>query len=243
MPDDSPNDSRHAELSFESWRLFRILSEFVDGFDIMGGLGPCVTVFGSARTKPDDPVYQQAVRCGRLVCEAGFGVITGGGPGIMEAANKGAYEVKDTCGGISVGLNIDLPFEQAPNPYQTHPLNFRYFFIRKVMFVKYACGFILFPGGFGTLDELFETLTLVQTEKITRFPVALVGKDFWGGLTEWMTKTMRDQYQTISPGDEELFLLTDSEDEAVQHIKNHFDREAWGHQSRRIIPGPPPGEG
>ena len=228
---------RDAALSRESWRLFRILSEFVDGFEEMSTVGPAVSVFGSARTKPEEEYYQQAVRCGELIVKRDLAVITGGGPGIMEAANKGAFE-SGVAGAKSVGLNIELPFEQAPNPFQTHPLMFRYFFIRKVMFVKYAAGFVIFPGGFGTLDELFESLTLIQTAKIQKFPVALVGKDFWSGLLDWVTTTMRDRYKTISPEDLDLLYLTDSEEEAVDHVTKHFDRDKWKRQVRPTIPGP-----
>ena len=224
-------------LSRESWRLFRILSEFVDGFETMAEVGPAVSVFGSARTKPDHPYYQQAVECGRRIVEQKLAVITGGGPGIMEAANKGAFE-SGVSGAKSVGLNIDLPFEQKPNPYQTHALNFRYFFIRKVMFVKYAAGFIIFPGGFGTMDELFESLTLIQTEKIQTFPVALVGVDYWGGLIDWVRNTMAEKYHTIGKKDLDLLLLTDSLDEALDHVVGRFDRQAWKAQVRPTIPGP-----
>jgi len=229
--------TQDAALSRESWRLFRILSEFVDGFEAMSAVGPAVSVFGSARTRPEEPGYQQAVRCGEMIVKRDLAVITGGGPGMMEAANKGAFE-SGVAGAKSVGLNIELPFEQAPNPYQTHPLMFRYFFIRKVMFVKYAAGFIIFPGGFGTLDELFESLTLMQTQKIQEFPVVLVGKDFWGGLMDWVKGTLVDKYQTISPGDLDLFHLTDSEEEAVDYVTKHFDRDKWKKQVRPTIPGP-----
>ncbi|MEE9404139.1 MAG: TIGR00730 family Rossman fold protein [Algisphaera sp.] len=226
-----------AALSRESWRLFRILSEFVDGFDAMASVGPAVSVFGSARTDPKEECYQQAVRCGEMIVKRDLAVITGGGPGIMEAANKGAYE-SGVKGAKSVGLNIELPFEQAPNTYQTHPLMFRYFFIRKVMFVKYAAGFIIFPGGFGTLDELFESLTLMQTDKIQKFPVVLVGKEFWGGLLDWMRGTLAEKFKTISPEDMDLFHLTDSEEEAVEFVTQQFDRETWKKQVRPTIPGP-----
>ena len=174
-------------LSKETWRLFRILAEFVDGFEAMHDITRGVTVFGSSRTPCDDPFYHQAVECGRRLVENDFAVITGGGPGIMEAANKGAYEAS----GTSVGLNISLPTEQQPNRYQTHELTFRYFFVRKVMFVKYACGFIIFPGGFGTMDEFFESMTLMQTLKIQPFPVICIGTKFWGGLVDWMRQIGR----------------------------------------------------
>jgi len=234
MPNRATQD---AALSRESWRLFRILSEFVDGFEAMSAVGPAISVFGSARTKPDEDYYRQAVRCGELIVNRDLACITGGGPGIMEAANKGAFQ-SGAEGAKSVGLNIELPFEQAPNPYQTHPLMFRYFFIRKVMFVKYAAGFIIFPGGFGTLDELFESLTLIQTQKIQKFPVVLVGQEFWGGLLDWVKSTLAEKYQTISPEDLDLFHLTDSEEEAVDYVAQHFDRVKWKQQVRPTIPGP-----
>lgn len=234
MPDREAQDNA---LSRESWRLFRILAEFVDGFEVMADICPAVSVFGSARTKPDDPYYQQAVECGRRIVESDLAVITGGGPGIMEAANKGAFE-SGVEGAKSIGLNIDLPFEQKPNRYQTHELTFRYFFIRKVMFVKYAAGFIIFPGGFGTMDELFESLTLIQTEKIQSFPVALIGRDYWGGLIDWIKGTMLEQHQTISPGDLDLLRVTDSLDEAMEHVVGSFDRQRWKSQVRPTIPGP-----
>lgn len=201
-------------LSKETWRLFRILSEFVEGFETMNAIGPAVSVFGSARTPADDPNYLHAVECGKLLVDADFSVITGGGPGIMEAANKGAYE----AGGKSIGLNISLPMEQSGNPYQSDglSLDFRYFFVRKVMFVKYASGFIIFPGGFGTMDEFFESMTLIQTMKIRPFPVVLVGHHFWDGLVDWMKETMLGQYENISPEDMELFHVTDDVAEAVQ---------------------------
>ncbi|MEM6749694.1 MAG: TIGR00730 family Rossman fold protein [Planctomycetota bacterium] len=224
-----------AALSRETWRLFRILSEFVDGFEVMGDVGPAVTVFGSARTKPGTPMYDKAEHCGKLIAEAGLATITGGGPGIMEAANQGAYK----AGGASVGLNIDLPFEQTSNEHQTHVLNFRYFFIRKVMFVKYACGFILFPGGFGTLDEIAEVLTLTQTKKISKFPVVLVGSSFWNPLLDWFREVLlSEEHQTISAEDLDLVHVTDDEAEAVERIKNSFDRESWRSQVRPTIPGP-----
>ncbi|MEM9881845.1 MAG: TIGR00730 family Rossman fold protein [Planctomycetota bacterium] len=232
-----PSDAQDHALSRESWRLFRILSEFVDGFEVMADVGPAVTVFGSARTSAEDPYYQQAVACGRRIVEHDLAVITGGGPGIMEAANRGAFE-SGVAGAKSVGLNIDLPFEQKPNPYQTHELNFRYFFVRKVMFVKYAAGFIIFPGGFGTMDELFESLTLIQTRKIADFPVALVGVDYWRGLIDWVRHTMAETHRTISPTDLDLLRLTDSLDEAMDHVVGRFDRDRWKSQVRPTIPGP-----
>ena len=205
---------RKQALALESWRALRILSEFVDGVETMSRCAPGVAVFGSARLKPEHPSYQQAEKCGRLLVEQGFTVITGGGPGVMEAANKGAKE----AGGTSVGLNIVLPMEQQPNPFQTVDIEFRYFFVRKVMFVKYARGFIIFPGGFGTMDELFEALTLIQTLKIVPFPIVLVGTKFWAPLVDWMKTTLRDEYATVSPGDFEIFSITDSVEEAVQIV-------------------------
>jgi len=189
-------------------------------------------VFGSARTEESDQIYQLAVECGRKLVENDFTVITGGGPGIMEAANRGAY----SAAGKSIGLNIDLPMEQDPNPYQTHELNFRYFFVRKVMFVKYACGFINFPGGFGTMDEFFEAVTLIQTLKIEPFPVVCVGTDFWSGLIDWMKSTMLGRYRNISPGDLDLFHVTDSVDEAVEIIKRSFNRDQWSEVTSMTMP-------
>ncbi len=219
-------------LSRETWRLFRIISEFVDGFEAMSQIGPAVTVFGSARTAPDHPLFDQAVQCGRLLVENDFAVITGGGPGIMEAANKGASE----AGGISVGLNISLPLEQKPNPYQTHSLTFRYFFVRKVNFVKYAKGFIIFPGGFGTMDEFFESMTLIQTLKVEPFPVVCVGRQFWSGLIEWMRNVMLESHQNISPEDMDLFHLTDDVEEAVRIVRSCFDRRSAAGPGGPTIP-------
>lgn len=198
------------------WRIFRIMAEFVDGFEVMGRLGPAVSVFGSARLKPDNKYYQLAVECGKQLAQAGYAVITGGGPGIMEAANKGAKE----AGGRSIGLNISLPHEQTSNPYQSISLNFHYFFCRKVMFVKYAHAFICFPGGFGTMDEYFEALTLVQTGKSQKFPVIMIGKRFWGELIGWMQDTMLgEEFATIGPDDLHLFHLTDSVEEVVEIVR------------------------
>lgn len=208
---DRPHKQR---LTQESWRVLRILSEFVEALDTLERIPPAVSVFGSARTRPDSPVYQQAVDCGRRLAQAGFATITGGGPGIMEAANRGALE----AGGVSVGLNITLPMEQKPNPYQNVELDFRYFFIRKVMFVKYARGFIIFPGGFGTMDEYFESLTLIQTLKVVPFPVVLIGSRFWSGLLKWMRETLDEEHHTISPQDMNLFSVTDDVEEAVRIV-------------------------
>jgi len=206
-PNARPNDR-------EAWRVFKIMAEFVDGFETLANLPDAVTIFGSARTKPDHPDYASAVKLAHRLAERGRTVITGGGPGIMEAANKGAFQ----AGGASVGLNITLPREQKPNPYQTHELTFEYFF-GKVMFVKYARAFVIFPGGFGTMDELFEAITLIQTEKIHPFPVVLIGKKFWGELMGWLGTTLRDEYQTISPEDLTLFRITDDIEEAVEFIE------------------------
>lgn len=214
---------KELELSKETWRMFRIMSEFVDGFETMAEVGKAVTCFGSARTKPDNPWYQHARRCGQLLAQRDFAVITGGGPGIMEACNRGAFD----AGGRSVGLNIALPMEQEPNPYQTHSLTFRYFFVRKVMFVKYASGFINFPGGFGTMDEFFESLTLIQTLKIAPFPVVCVGVDYWKGLLDWIEQTMLHEYYTIDAKDLRLFHLTDNVEEAVDVIVRAYESESW----------------
>jgi uncharacterized protein (TIGR00730 family) len=193
------------------WRVLRIQSEFVEGFGALATLGPAVSVFGSARIPPDDPAYALAEEVGRRLADAGFAVITGGGPGLMEAANKGAAE----AGGLSVGLGIELPREQGLNPYVEVGVDFRYFFARKTMFVKYAQGFIVMPGGFGTLDELFESLTLVQTQKVTSFPIVLLGSDYWGGLIDWIKQTVLAEGK-ISDGDLDMFRVTDDVHEAVQ---------------------------
>lgn len=222
MPDNGFDD-HDISMSRETWRLFRIMSEFVDGIETMSALGKAVTVFGSARTHADNPYYKQAVDCGRMLSERGFTVITGGGPGIMEAANKGAYEAE----GNSVGLNISLPMEQHPNPYQTHELLFRYFFVRKVMFVKYASGFVCFPGGFGTMDEFFESLTLIQTHKVDPFPIVCIGKEFWGGLVDWIRETMLEKHGTISKDDLLLFHVTDDIDAAVELVSKCYDDKCW----------------
>ncbi|MCA1751558.1 MAG: TIGR00730 family Rossman fold protein [Cryomorphaceae bacterium] len=206
----------------DSWAIFKIMSEFVEGFEKMSRIKPCVSIFGSARFSDDDPSYTIAEEIAFRLSESGYGVITGGGPGIMEAGNKGAKR----GGGVSVGLNIELPFEQSGNAYidGDKMINFDYFFVRKVMFVKYSQGFIVMPGGFGTLDELFEAMTLIQTGKIGRFPIILYGKDYWGGLLDWVKKTLRDNYKTISPEDLELFRLVDSPEEAVEHIDRFYGK-------------------
>ncbi len=205
--------------SNNSWAIFKIMSEFVEGYERLSKIGPCVSIFGSARTKPDHPYYKMAEKVGYLLTQNGFGVITGGGPGIMEAGNKGANRGK----GISVGLNIDLPFEQHDNPWIDNgkSLDFDYFFVRKVMFVKYSQGFVVMPGGFGTMDELFEAITLIQTHKIGRFPIVLVGKKFWSGLLEWIENTLLEE-GNISPGDMKLFRVVDTAEEAVEHFNKFY---------------------
>ena len=197
----------------DPWRIFRIMAEFVESFETMSKVGPAVTVFGSARTKSSETFYKASVELGQKLAKENFAVITGGGPGIMEAANKGAKQAK----GKSVGLNIELPHEQGGNRFTNVPVNFHYFFARKVCFVKYSLGFVFMPGGFGTLDEMFEVLTLVQTERITRFPLVLFGKRYWSGLLRWMDTALED-HQLISPGDLDLLRVTDDVDEAVQII-------------------------
>mgnify|MGYP001227519672 CR=1 FL=1 len=205
----------------DSWAVFKIMSEFVEGYERMAKIGPCVSIFGSARTLPDHPYYQLAEDISYLLTKNKYGVITGGGPGIMEAANKGAKKGN----GKSVGLNIDLPFEQKPNSYIDHDklINFDYFFVRKVMFVKYAQGFIVLPGGFGTLDETFEALTLIQTHKIGKFPVILVGSSFWKGLIKWLKEILMDQEKTISPEDMDLMKIVDTPQEAVDEINKFYN--------------------
>ncbi|GAB1821335.1 LOG family protein [Herbidospora sp. RD11066] len=220
MVPDSTHDQRLLDrrgpadwLHMDPWRVLRIQAEFVEGFGSLAELPPSVTVFGSARTKPDSPDYELGVRLGGALADAGYGVITGGGPGCMEAANKGAVE----AGGISVGLGIELPHEQSMNEYVNLGVEFRYFFVRKTMFVKYSCGFVTLPGGFGTLDELFEALTLVQTRKVTSFPVILMGTSFWSPMIDWIKTSLLGEGK-ISPQDVDLIRLTDDVDEAVQII-------------------------
>ncbi len=206
-----------------AWTMFKVIAEFVDSFETMNKIGPFISIFGSARTKPDHPYYQMAVDVAKRMVEEGYGVITGGGPGIMEAGNKGAHDSQ----GISVGLNIDLPFEQSHNAY-IHPsynLDHRYFFIRKVMFVKYAQAFVVLPGGFGTMDELFEVLTLIQTKKITKVPVILMGSEFWGGMKDWIKNVMLEQAHNISPDDMDLIPVVDTPEEVATIINNFYDKE------------------
>ena len=208
--------------SSDSWNIFKIMSEFVEGYESLSKIGPCVSVFGAARTKPGTKYYEMAVEIGQKLAAAGLGVITGGGPGIMEAGNKGASKEK----GASVGLNIDLPFEQSSNPYIDHDKNidFRFFFVRKVMFMKYAQGFIVLPGGFGTLDELFEALTLVQTQKSAEFPIILVGSSYWKGLVDWIKSTMLEEEHNINEKDLELFTIVDTAEEAVNEIFEFYSK-------------------
>jgi uncharacterized protein (TIGR00730 family) len=206
----------------DSWHLFKIMSEFVEGFEKMSRIGPCVSIFGSARTKPDNKYYILAEEIAFKLTAEGYGVITGGGPGIMEAANKGARRGK----GKSVGLNIVLPFEQRPNEFIDHDksINFDYFYVRKTMFLKYSQGFIGMPGGFGTMDELFEALTLVQTSKIAQFPIVLVGRAYWGGMVEWIKKDMLESENYIHAVDLDLFHIVDTADEAVKHITDFYSK-------------------
>ncbi len=213
-----------------SWTMFKVIAEFVDGFETLNKIGPCISIFGSARTKPDSKYYKLAVNISKRLTQEGFGVITGGGPGIMEAANKGARLNE----GMSVGLNIDLPFETSHNAYidPDKNLNHRYFFVRKVMFVKYAQAFVVMPGGFGTLDELFEVLTLVQTNKITSVPIILVGTEFWSGMKDWITKSMLEMESNISAKDLDLIPVTDDVEEVVKIINKFYE----GDQSPNLKP-------
>jgi len=205
----------------DSWAIFKIMSEFVDGYEKLSRIGPCVSIFGSARTRPGEKYYEQAEAIAYQLTQHGYGVITGGGPGIMEAGNKGAHRGK----GVSVGLNIELPFEQHDNPYidSDKSLDFDYFFVRKVMFVKYSQGFVVMPGGFGTLDELFEAMTLIQTKKIGKFPIVLVGRKFWGGLMDWVKTTLVEE-KNINPADLDLISLVDTSDEVLEVIDTFYNK-------------------
>ncbi len=227
----TPNEDRKIREKFapktwneiktnDSWGIFKIMSEFVEGYEKLSRIGPCVSIFGSARTAPNDKNYILAEEIAFQLTQNGYGVITGGGPGIMEAGNKGASRGN----GISVGLNIELPFEQQDNRYISKgmSLDFDYFFVRKVMFVKYAQGFIVMPGGFGTLDELFEAITLIQTKKIGRFPILLVGSEFWSGLIDWIKKVLLQENATISQEDLKLFKVVDTAEEAIEHLNNYY---------------------
>jgi uncharacterized protein (TIGR00730 family) len=206
----------------DSWAIFKIMSEFVNGFETMGRIGPCVTIFGSARLKQDNPICLLAEEIAFKISKAGYGIITGGGPGIMEAGNKGAH----LAGGTSVGLNIELPFEQHYNPYidRDKNLNFDYFFVRKVMFVKYSQGFVVMPGGFGTLDELFEAITLIQTKKVAKFPIILVGTAFWAGLLDWIKNVLVEQHLCVNPDDMNLIKIVDSADEVVSILDQFYKK-------------------
>lgn len=212
-----------------AWTMFKVQAEFVDGFERLNKIGPCVSIYGSARTKPEEKYYKETVELARAMVKEGFGIISGGGPGIMEAANKGAH----LEGGVSVGLNIELPFEQGGNQYVDNDkhINHRYFFVRKVMFVKYSQALIAMPGGFGTLDELFETITLIQTNKITKVPVILYGTDFWGGLKEWIDKTLLNKFGNISPKDMDLIPIVDDKESVIKIIN-----EWYGTQENSLEP-------
>ena len=212
----------------DTWRVFRIMAEFVEGFETLSQLGPAVSIFGSARTAEQSPYYELARTAGRMLAEAGFAVITGGGPGVMEAANRGAKE----AGGQSIGLNIMLPHEQRPNPHVTIQMDFHYFFARKMMFVKYANAFVVFPGGFGTMDEFFEALTLIQTDKVVHFPVYLVGSEYWKGLVDWLRSSMLAS-GAISEWDLDIFKITDDVDEVVRDVTRHFVAQKYAHAEGR----------
>jgi uncharacterized protein (TIGR00730 family) len=216
------------------WRIFRIMAEFVEGFETMARVPAAVSVFGSARTKPGEKYYEMAVALGAALAKRGFAVITGGGPGIMEAANKGARQ----AGGVSVGLNITLPMEQKSNAFQSISLTYHYFFVRKVMFVKYSHAFVCFPGGFGTMDELFESLTLIQTMKIDPFPVILMGSEFWSGLGEWLREMQAERFRTISEADLNLFHMMDDVDEAAEYIRSCEAGRTW-QKTRGFVPVSP----
>jgi hypothetical protein len=213
------NSTSISFIKEDPWRIFRIMAEFVDSFETLSQVGPGVTIFGSARTRQTDPYYEATVNLAKALAQHHLAVITGGGPGIMEAANRGAAKAR----GKSVGLNIELPFEQAGNRYANIPIHFHYFFSRKVCFVKYSIGFIFMPGGFGTLDEFFEVLTLVQTQRIPRFPMILFGRKYWQGLLDWMKATM-EKGRFISPGDMDLFVVTDDPKQAVDIILDYERR-------------------
>jgi uncharacterized protein (TIGR00730 family) len=240
VPQEQVKEEQHAldralHLDFtltDPWRVFRIMSEFVDGFDALAHVPPSVAIFGSARLKPDSPAYQAAEKTAGLLAKSGFGIITGGGPGIMEAANKGAQE-GDSC---SIGCNIELPFEQASNPYLDISVDFSYFFVRKTMFIKYSEAFIIFPGGFGTMDELFEALTLIQTKKVNHFPVILYDSAFWGGMVNWINKSMLE-LGTVSQEDILLLHLSDDPEEICQIVvkayKENYDRELSNREFHR----------
>ena len=211
--------------SHDSWSVFKIMGELVEGYEKLSQLGPCVSIFGSARTKPDDKYYKKTIEISEDIVKLGLGVITGGGPGIMEAANKGAQK----AGGVSVGLNIDLPYEQTHNEFidSDKVIDFDYFFVRKVMFVRYAQAFVVMPGGFGTLDELFEAITLIQTNKIERFPVILYGSDFWSGCIDWIKNTVCQKFNNVSTNEMFLFELVDSKEEIIDILKKFYDKKKF----------------
>ena len=213
------------EKSHDSWSVFKIMGELVEGYEKLSQLGPCVSIFGSARTKPDNKIYKETVEISESIVKLGLGVITGGGPGIMEAANKGAQK----AGGVSVGLNIDLPHEQMPNPFidSDKVIDFDYFFVRKVMFVRYAQAFVVMPGGFGTLDEFFEAITLIQTDKIERFPVILYGSEFWSGCIEWIKNIVCKKFNNVSEDEMFLFEVVDSKNEIIEILKKFYDKKKF----------------
>ncbi len=221
MRTETRNKSWNAIKTNDSWAIFKIMGEFVNGYEKLSQIGPCVSIFGSARTKPDNKYYKLTEDIAKKIVDHGYGIITGGGPGVMEAGNKGAH----LAGGTSVGLNIHLPFEQHDNPYIDNDknINFDYFFVRKVMFVKYSQGFVVMPGGFGTLDELFEAITLIQTNKIDKFPIILVGRDFWSGLIDWVRTTLLDSFQNISSGDIDIIQVVDTADEVIEILDQFYD--------------------
>ena len=213
------------EKSHDSWSVFKIMGELVEGYEKLSQLGPCVSIFGSARTKPDNKFYKETVEISESIVKLGLGIITGGGPGIMEAANKGAQK----AGGVSVGLNIDLPHEQMPNPFidSDKVIDFDYFFVRKVMFVRYAQAFVVMPGGFGTLDEFFEAITLIQTHKIERFPVILYGSEFWSGCIEWIKNIVCKKFNNVSDDEMFLFEVVDSKNEIIEILKKFYDKKKF----------------
>ena len=213
------------EKSHDSWSVFKIMGELVEGYEKLSQLGPCVSIFGSARTKSDNKFYKQTVEISELIVKLGLGIITGGGPGIMEAANKGAQK----AGGVSVGLNIDLPYEQMPNSFidSDKVIDFDYFFVRKVMFVRYAQAFVVMPGGFGTLDELFESITLIQTNKIERFPVILYGSEFWSGCIEWIKNIVCKKFNNVSEKEMFLFEIVDSKEEIIEILKKFYHKKKF----------------
>ena len=213
------------EKSHDSWSVFKIMGELVEGYEKLSQLGPCVSIFGSARTKPEDKYYKKTIEISESIVKLGLGIITGGGPGIMEAANKGAQK----AGGVSVGLNIDLPFEQTHNEFidSDKIIDFDYFFVRKVMFVRYAQAFVVMPGGFGTLDELFEAITLIQTNKIERFPVILYGSEFWSGCVDWIKNTVSKKFNNVSTNEILLFEVVDSKDEIIDILKSFYNNKKF----------------